>query len=45
MCDLCVIETVKDRMMSRRGFPGAGLGGGAAAPALQAGHDTARCMT
>ena len=52
MCDLCVIDAVKDRMLSRRGFfsgAAAGVGVTAAAaatpPALAAGRQTVEDMT
>ncbi|RVT85613.1 cyclase family protein [Rhodobacteraceae bacterium CCMM004] len=53
MCDICVIEAVKERMLSRRAFFGAGAAGVAAAalgpvaapPALAAGHGGVVDMT
>ncbi len=51
MCDICVIESVKERMLSRRGFFRAAAAGGAAAaalgagPALAAGHARVEDMT
>ena len=33
MCDACVINAVKDRMLSRRAFFGTAAGAGAAGPA------------
>lgn len=56
MCDLCVINAVKDRMLSRRGFLTGGaaslagaaaatLGSGATTPAMAAGHGTVHDMT
>lgn len=46
MCDICVVNSVKDRMLSRRSFfragaaagAGAVLGAGATTPAMAAGH-------
>lgn len=37
MCDICVIESVKERMISRRSFFGAAVAGGAAAAVASAG--------
>ncbi|MBY6160462.1 cyclase family protein [Mameliella alba] len=53
MCDLCVMETVKERMLSRRSFfkasaaagAGAVIGAGAAAPAMAAAHGGVVDMT
>ena len=54
MCDLCVMNAVKDRMISRRAFFTAGaaaVGGaalvsaGATTPAMAAGHDKVVDMT
>lgn len=51
MCDICVIESVKERMLSRRGFLRAAAAGGAlaavpaAGPALAAGHSRIEDMT
>ena len=51
MCDLCVIESVKERMMNRRdlfrgaAYAGAAAGALAAAPALAAGHGSAVDLT
>lgn len=41
MCDLCVIDSVKNRMLSRRDFFRAGAGGAAAAAAMAAGTPAA----
>lgn len=54
MCDICVMNAVKDKMLSRRSFFKAGAMGAAAAataplmvgtPALAAGHQTVEDMT
>lgn len=53
MCDVCVMNVVKDRMMSRRSFFRAGaaavgavtLGAAAGTPAMAAGHDKVVDMT
>ncbi|MBV7396051.1 cyclase family protein [Mameliella sediminis] len=53
MCDLCVMETVKERMLSRRSFfkasaaagAGAVIGASAAAPAMAAAHGGVVDMT
>ncbi|MBY6115179.1 cyclase family protein [Mameliella alba] len=53
MCDLCVMETVKERMLSRRSFfkasaaagAGAVVGASAAAPAMAAAHGGVVDMT
>ncbi|MDP5218596.1 cyclase family protein [Ruegeria sp. 2205SS24-7] len=53
MCDVCVMNAVKDRMLSRRSFfkggaaaaAGAALATGATTPALAMGHDSVVDMT
>jgi len=53
MCDACVMNAVKDRMLSRRGFfklsaaagAATAIGSAAAPPALAAGHGTVEDMT
>src|SRR6056297_1930971 len=53
MCDACVINAVKDRMLSRRAFFGTAVGAGAAAalspvgapPAMAMGHGTVEDLT
>ena len=53
MCDICVMNAVKDRMVSRRSFfktaaaagAGVALGTAAAPPAMAAGHSTVEDMT
>lgn len=53
MCDICVMNAVRDRMMSRRSFFGAGaaaigaatLAAAAGTPAMAAGHDKVVDMT
>ncbi|RKF16121.1 cyclase family protein [Roseovarius spongiae] len=53
MCDACVMNAVRERMLSRRNFftlsatagAAAGLGAAAAPPALAAGHATVEDMT
>lgn len=53
MCDICVMNSVKDKMLSRRSFFATAAGAGAAAtlaattgtPAMAAGHGTVEDMT
>lgn len=53
MCDACIMNAVKDRMLSRRGFfaataaagAAAALGGGGGSPAMAMGHARAEDLT